>query len=95
MKSAKRRKIEEARQGSSLMSTFFFINNSQADKVTISGLALVYHNINHMLSYNSLDCGTKLTNKVYKESPLSTLIFLGKTKATAFIEFVLGPRATS
>lgn len=76
----------------SLMSSFT-IDNSQADKVTISELALVYHNVHHMLSYNSLDCGVKVTNQIYHDSPLANLITLGRTKSSALAEFVLGPRA--
>lgn len=80
LKTGGQRENQSALQGCSLMSSFVIANSSEADKVTINELAFVYHNVQHQLSYNSLDCGIKLTNQIFKDSTLSKLITLGLLK---------------
>lgn len=92
LKSERHRKLTEARNGSAIM-TNHLIKSSQADTVTIAEISLVYHNVNHMLSYSSLDCGSKISSQVFKDSATANLITLGKTKASAIAQCVLGPHA--
>lgn len=94
MKSKNHQKLQAASQESNLLTTYYAeAKSSLADRVTISEIALVYHNVKHMLSYKSLDCGTRLACSVFGDSKVAPMIHSGRTKSAAIVENVLGPRA--
>jgi hypothetical protein len=47
----------------------FFVKKSacEENKVIASKITIIYHNIRHNLSYNSLDCNLKLIAKIFED----------------------------
>lgn len=94
IKSKSHRSALSAQKENQLVSSYFAKKSSpEAINTTIAELALVYHNVEHQLSYQSFDCGTKLACSVFQSAPVAKLIKCGRTKASALVENVLGPRA--
>jgi hypothetical protein len=59
--------------------------------VTAQEVAMVYHNVKHNLSYNSLDCNVKLLKYMLPDA--TKTMSLGRTKAEALVRNVLGVQA--
>jgi hypothetical protein len=59
--------------------------------VTAQEVAMVYHNVKHNLSYNSLDCNVKLLKYMLPDA--TKTMSLGRTKAEALVRNVLGIQA--
>lgn len=51
----------------------------------------VYHGVNHDMSYNSIDCDSKLSPVIFNDSQISSKISLGRNMASTFIYNVLAP----
>ena len=62
-------------------------------QVTAAEVAHVYHTVKHNLSYNSSDCGMKLTLQTLTDSKICKKMSCGKTKAEAVVTDVLAPKA--
>lgn len=71
------------------LSTYFLPDVPK--KLLIAEATLVYHNVMHNLSYNSLDCSIKLLRTLFKDSPTAKGLRCGKTKAEAIVTGVLAP----
>jgi hypothetical protein len=65
-------------------------NIEEKNKIAAIELAIIYHNVIHNLSYNSLDCGIKLF-KCFISEPFKK-VYLGRTKAEALVVNVMGPQ---
>lgn len=85
--------IESINDGKLITAFIPPIDSPQQARTTLSELAMVYHAIRHQHSYNSTDCGISLNKQIYFDSPVSTLIQCGRTKATSYAENVLGEKA--
>lgn len=71
----------------------FFIKKHTSEETSIinSEVALIYHNVKHGLSYNSLDCLEKNISKFIPDSQIAAKLTCGRTKASAITRNVLGP----
>lgn len=71
----------------------FFIKKHTSEETSIinSEVALIYHNVKHGLSYNSLDCLAKNISKFIPDSQIAAKLTCGRTKASAITRNVLGP----
>lgn len=82
----------QSMQGNNLQKHFRPVARStEADNVTIAELALTYHNVQHQLSYNSLDCTIKMISNIFPDHKIVQNLQCPRTKASALVEFVLGP----
>ncbi|KAL4126210.1 hypothetical protein QTP88_010436 [Uroleucon formosanum] len=61
------------------------------EKVIAAELTKVYHGVNHNMSYNSIDCDSKLSSVIFNDSQIASKISLGITKASSLIYNVLAP----
>ncbi|KAF0747282.1 Uncharacterized protein FWK35_00015286, partial [Aphis craccivora] len=61
------------------------------EKVIAAELTKVYHSVNHNMSYNSIDCDSKLSPVIFNDSQIASKISLGRTKASCLIYNVLAP----
>lgn len=59
--------------------------------ITKAEVALVYHNVKHGMSYNSLDCMAHNMHKLIPDSAIAAKMTCGRTKASAITRNVLGP----
>lgn len=85
---------EKVHSGNTLLDTFFNDNKpttAEDCKLLAQEITLVYHNIKHNLSYNSLDCNIKLLKHMLPDA--TKKLFLGRTKAEALALNVLGKKA--
>ena len=62
-------------------------------QVTAAEVAQVYHTVKHNLSYNSADCGLKLTIQTLSDSTIVKKMSCGRTKAEAIVTGVLEPKS--
>ncbi len=71
----------------------FFVKKStcEQNKVIASQITIIYHNIRHNLSYNSLDCNLKLIAKIFQDSKVAKKISCGRTKSEMILVNVLYP----
>jgi len=71
----------------------FFVKKStcEENKVIASETTMIYHNIRHNLSYNSLDCNLKLIAKIFQDSKVAKKISCGRTKSEMILVNVLYP----
>lgn len=71
----------------------FFIKKDTKEEISIvnAEVALIYHNVKHGLSYNSLDCWGKNIHKIIPDSQIAAKMTCGRTKASAITRSVLGP----
>lgn len=60
------------------------------NRLAAQELVLVYHNVKHNLSYNSLDCNVKLLKHIFDSAKK---LNLGRTKAETLVLNVLGVKA--
>ena len=56
-------------------------------------MVATYHGIVHHHSYASQDCCYKLLAKLCPDSLIATKLSCGCTKATSYVENILGPKA--
>lgn len=61
------------------------------EKVIAAKLTKVYHGVNYNMSYNSIDCDSKLSPVIFNDSQTASKISLGRTKASSLIYNVLAP----
>lgn len=81
-----------AKKTSKCMDNFFIKKHTLEETSIISSeLALIYHNVKHSLSYNSLDCLAKNISKFIPDSQIAAKMTCGRTKASAITRNVLGP----
>ena len=73
----------------------FFVkkNTAEENKVVLSELVATYHGVVHHHSCASQDCGNKLLSKLCPDSSIASKISCGRTKATSYVENILGPKA--
>lgn len=64
---------------------------TQEEKVIAAEVTKTYHSVKHSLSFNSLDCDTKLDHILYDDSKIADKLALGRTKASVIAYNVLGP----
>ncbi|CAG9566208.1 unnamed protein product [Danaus chrysippus] len=64
---------------------------TQEEKVIAAEITKTYHSVKHYLSFDSLDCDTKLDHVLYNDSKIADKLTLGRTKASAIAHNVLGP----
>lgn len=69
-KSALHQKNVRSTESSVVLSNFFTPAGSNEDNLTVAAaeLTITYHTIMHNLSYSSMDCGNKITKKLYGDS---------------------------
>lgn len=80
--------------GCSLVSKFYTASHSGEElRATLVEMATVYHTISHQQSYSSGDCTVKLYCHLLKEDKIASKIHIGRTKASAIAENVLGPHS--
>lgn len=87
-----KKREESARSTTSLKQ--FLINDqltSIEEKVIAAEITKTFHNVKHNLSYNSLDCESKLDRVLYADSKVAEKLTLGRTKSSAIAHNVLGP----
>ncbi|XP_047517164.1 uncharacterized protein LOC125057485 [Pieris napi] len=65
--------------------------SSDDENIIAAELALTFHTVKHNLSYNSMDCLSKLNKIVFVDSKIASKIRLGRTKMEALVIEVLGP----
>lgn len=77
------------------MLTNYLKNNDDDEGLAVSAieLAIIYHNIKHNLSYNSLDCGIRLQKHIFKDVKIIKKNYLGRTKAESIVRSVLSKKA--
>jgi hypothetical protein len=56
-------------------------------------LLLVFHNVKHVLSYNSFNCHSKLVHTIFEDGNIAKKFSCGCTKASTITLNVLGPFA--
>lgn len=87
-----KKKEESARSTTSLK---LFLKNDQLtsieEKVMAAEITKTFHNVKHNLSFNSLDCESKLDRVLYADSKVAEKLTLGRTKSSAIAHNVLGP----
>lgn len=81
-----------AKTTSRCMENFCIKKHSKEETLIASAeVVLVYHNVKHGLSYNSLDCLAKNIHQIVPDSEIAAKITCGRTKASAITRNVLGP----
>lgn len=81
-----------AKVTSKCMDNFFIKKDTKEEILILSAeVGLIYHNVKHGLSYNSLDCLTKNIHKIIPDSQITAKMTCGRTKASAITRNVLGP----
>jgi hypothetical protein len=73
----------------------FFVTKetSEEKRVIASEVAMIYHNVQHNLSYNSLDCNLKMISKIFDDSKIAKKISCGRTKSELVVTNVLFPHS--
>ena len=93
-KSSKHRNSVASQKQSKAISTFFVKKNTiEENQVVLSELVSTYHGVVHHHSYASQDCGNKLLSKLCPDSSIAAKLSCGRTKATSYVENILGPKA--
>ncbi|KAJ1142089.1 hypothetical protein NDU88_008417 [Pleurodeles waltl] len=64
---------------------------SEVAKVIAAEVTQVYHAVKHHISYNSLDCGFKLSKVISPDSSIAVKASCGRTKASSITKKVLAP----
>jgi hypothetical protein len=61
----------------------FFVTKetSEEKRVIASEVAMIHHNVQHNLSYNSLDCNLKMISKLFDDSKIAKKMSCGRTKS--------------
>lgn len=82
--------------GSSKLSNYFVnVKKPEFDTVTACELGLVYHCVQHNLSYNSLDYGNKLSASLFHDSEIAAKVSCGRTKSERLVKNVLAPKSVN
>jgi hypothetical protein len=73
--------------------TNFFVHkhSSEEKRVIAAEVSFVYHSIRHHHSYLSMECGMKLSHKLFPDSSLCKKVHCARTKAEAIAKNVLSP----
>ena len=82
-----KRKVRKVRA----LVTFSRPESVESYLVIATELTATYHGIKHHHSYNSQDCGNKLSNIMFSDSSIAKKIACGRTKASSIVENVLAP----
>lgn len=84
---------ERARKSTQTLQQFLKrdVLTTDEEKVIAAELTKVYHGVNHNMSYNSIDCDSKLCPVIFNDSKIASKISLGRTKASSLIYNVLAP----
>lgn len=92
--STKHKNAVSSQKQSKAISTFFVKKNTtEENQIVLSELVATYHGVMHHHSYASQDCGNKLLTKLCPDSSIASKISCGRTKATSYVENILGPKA--
>ncbi|KAJ8875656.1 hypothetical protein PR048_023553 [Dryococelus australis] len=75
------------------MGSFFNNASTSASKMLTGELSLIYPMMKHRLSYNSMNCGNKLTKEIFRDSETAKKLQYGRTKAEAIILIGLAPKS--
>jgi hypothetical protein len=76
-----------------LSSYFVSVKKPKYNSVTACELGLIYLNVKHNHSYNSLDCGNKLASSLFHDSDIATKLCCGRTKSELLVTNVLAPKS--
>jgi len=71
----------------------FFIkrDSNEENKVISTEVAFIYHSIRHNNSYLSMECGMKISPKLFPDSKISKKVSCARTKSEAIAKNVLSP----
>jgi len=78
-------------KNSTLTNFFVHKHSSEEKRVIAAEVSFVYHSIRHHHSYLSMECGMKLSHKLFPDSSLCKKVHCARTKAEAIAKNVLSP----